>query len=448
MKKPALKSRHGSLVAVITASEQLAGAAALLEMRTRQTLSEADLACAKALLSEMTRLRAEVIKEKPMLPPVDIPAPTLPELRELRLSLESFRCHLVEETPVSAPVSKKEKKSLFVPDALTNLAYARFALKVTLAAMICYFIYTGLDWSGIHTAFITCCFIALENAGASARKGRLRLIGCSIGGLLGFISIMYFIPHMESIVSLVLLVSAVTALAAWVCAGSERIAYAGLQLGFAFYFCIFQGFAPGTDFDTIRDRLVGIFLGIFVSSIVFRYLWPETAIGQLRTTLARTLHNLARLVLIPQIGTPIETASKTAADLRGKVTKDLDNALRLSELTLFEFDKTEGPLELSPPSLQATAEQAQGIWLISSALMSETGLTEWQLLEQPAQEAEVALRASMAKKLERNANFLESGQPAEAVYLEPALTNWNRTALQVEGNERIRYLRGLTEQIR
>ncbi len=60
-----------------------------------------------------------------------------------------------------------------------------------------------------------------------------------------------------------------------VAAGSERIAYAGLQIAFAFYLSLFQGFAPATDFDVIRDRLVGIVLGIVVLSLVFHYLWPE-----------------------------------------------------------------------------------------------------------------------------------------------------------------------------
>jgi hypothetical protein len=39
--------------------------------------------------------------------------------------------------------------------------------------------------------------------------------------------------------------------------------------------CIFQGFAPDTDIDTIRDRIVGIVLGITVTSLVFRNLWLE-----------------------------------------------------------------------------------------------------------------------------------------------------------------------------
>jgi len=181
-------------------------------------------------------------------------------------------------TPASTrphEVQAKAKKPVFVRDALTNPAHARFALKVSLAAMACYIIYTGLDWSGIHTAFITCCFIALETTGATLRKGWLRLIGCATGGLLGFLSILYVVPHMDSIVSLVLLTAAVSALAGWVAAGSEHIAYAGLQIAFAFYMCLFQGFGPGTDLDTIRDRLVGIVLGITITSVVFHYIWPE-----------------------------------------------------------------------------------------------------------------------------------------------------------------------------
>jgi uncharacterized membrane protein YccC len=170
---------------------------------------------------------------------------------------------------------RKAHHGLFVADAFTNPAYTRFALKVTLAAMACYLIYTGLDWPGIHTAFITCIFIALESTAATIHKAWLRLGGCMVGGALGFLSIMYLIPRMESIASLVLLTAAGTAVAGWVASGSQRIAYGGLQIGLAFFMCIFQDFAPGTNFTTIRDRLVGIVLGVIVSSAVFYFLWPD-----------------------------------------------------------------------------------------------------------------------------------------------------------------------------
>jgi multidrug resistance protein MdtO len=181
---------------------------------------------------------------------------------------------LVPAAAAGPPRPPKPHKRLLAADAFTNPAYVHFALKVTLAAMTCYIIYTGLDWAGIHTAFITCCFISLESTRATLRKGTLRLAGCCVGGLLGFLSIMYLVPRMESIVSLVFLVGAVSALAGWVAAGSERIAYAGLQIALAFYMCVLQSFAPDTDFTKIRDRLVGIVLGIVVTTLVFRYLWP------------------------------------------------------------------------------------------------------------------------------------------------------------------------------
>jgi uncharacterized membrane protein YgaE (UPF0421/DUF939 family) len=174
-----------------------------------------------------------------------------------------------------AAAPPKPKKPLFAADALTNPAHVQFALKVTLAAMVCYLTYTAVDWAGIHTAFITCCFISLESNAATLRKGTLRLAGCAVGGIIGFFSILLLIPRMEGITSLALLIAAVTALAAWVAAGSERIAYAGLQIALAFYMCVLQGFGPDTDFNKIRDRVVGILFGIAVTTLVFRYLWPD-----------------------------------------------------------------------------------------------------------------------------------------------------------------------------
>ena len=112
-------------------------------------------------------------------------------------------------------------KGLFVPDAFTNPAHVRFGLKVTLATMICYILYCAVDWFGIHTAFITCVFIALESTGATLQKGVLRIVGCIIGGLLALFSIIFLILHMETIASLVILVACVSAIAGWVATGSE-----------------------------------------------------------------------------------------------------------------------------------------------------------------------------------------------------------------------------------
>ena len=187
--------------------------------------------------------------------------------------------------PVSAETQghKPRPTSLWKPDAFTNPAHVQFALKVTFGAMFCYLLYTGIDWTGIHTAFITVIFIALESTEATLYKGMLRIIGCVIGGVFALFSIVFLIPHMETIASLIVLVAAVTAIAGWVATGSERISYAGLQIAFAFFLSMFQGYAPDTDLDKIRDRMVGILIGIVVTTVVFHYIWPERARIQPRT---------------------------------------------------------------------------------------------------------------------------------------------------------------------
>jgi len=444
-----VKRRHASLVATIAASERLVRAAAVLAMRTKQPLSENDLRCAKALLTEIARLKAAVRDENPVLPvkPNDCPA-TLPELRELQLAIASFHDCLGGKAPTAQmPAPAKTKKSLFVTDALTNPAHSRFALKVTLAAMTCYFIYTALDWSGIHTAFISCCFIALENTGATMRKGWLRLAGCAIGGLMGFLSIMYLVPYMESIVSLVLLTAAASALAGWVASGSERISYGGLQIAFAFYMCLFQGFAPDTDFDTIRDRLVGIVLGILVSTAVFRCLWPELAVERLRATLSRALRNLASLLLIPALGAKFDAERKAIEGLRGEIGKELDETVRLAELAALESSEVLDRENLAPSELEDISEHAQVIYLIATTLTGEVEFEAWRRMDAKAKGADAALRVGVAGQLCRTALFVEKGESLSAAGFASPLTPREDEIEQIPEEGRRRLLRRLVQEL-
>ena len=181
--------------------------------------------------------------------------------------------------PDSAEAAEHPSKptGLFKPNSFTNPAHAHFALKVTFAGMFCYIIYQAIDWTGIHTAFITCTFIALESTEATLYKATLRILGCVIGGALALFTIVFLIPHMETIASLVVVVAFASAIAGWVATGSQRISYAGLQIAFAFFYSVFQGFAPDTNLDKVRDRVIGILFGLIVTGLVFNYIWPEHA---------------------------------------------------------------------------------------------------------------------------------------------------------------------------
>jgi uncharacterized membrane protein YccC len=180
------------------------------------------------------------------------------------------------------PKSEPDRHNLFKPDAFTNPTHVQFALKVTFAAMFCYIFYSAIDWTGIHTAFITCTFIALESTEATLYKGTLRIVGCVIGGALALLTIVFLMPHMETIASLVVVVACASAIGGWVATGSERISYAGLQIAFAFFYSVFQGYAPDTDLDNVRNRVVGILFGLIVTAFVFHYIWPERAADRIK----------------------------------------------------------------------------------------------------------------------------------------------------------------------
>jgi len=269
----------------------------------------------------------------------------------------------------AGPVTESPKpKSLFASDAFTNPAHVHFALKVTFAAMFCYIFYMAIDWSGIHTAFITCTFIALETTGATMHKGALRIGGCVIGGALALFTIVFLMPHMDTIASLVVVVACASAIAGWVGAGSEMISYAGLQIAFAFFYSVFQGYAPDTDLDNVRNRVVGILFGLIVTGLVFRYIWPERTIDRLRDALRAALRQLARLLEIPRPDVSIEKTKTEAHALIGETAKSLDQARRYVELTEFEIEDSRQGDRTSLGNLETTLARADEIFASAKSL--------------------------------------------------------------------------------
>lgn len=190
---------------------------------------------------------------------------------------------------------KGENDAFFAPDAFSNPVYLHFALKTTLAAILCYLFYSSINWQGIHTAMVTCYVASLGTAGDTIHKLGLRITGCLVGAALGMLSIIYLMPQMESVGSLMVLIFAVGLLAAWVTAGSEKSAYAGIQIGLAFTLTVLQGFGPTTDLETARDRIVGILVGNLAVYLTSTLIWPSPVKADIRKSFSKALLKLARL---------------------------------------------------------------------------------------------------------------------------------------------------------
>jgi multidrug resistance protein MdtO len=235
---------------------------------------------------------------------------------------------------ISRPVTSAGKteashppRDLLVADAFSNPAHWQFALKTTMAVMISYAVYTLLDWPGMRTAIVTCFFVALSSLGETVHKFVLRLSGAVIGGLVAGLCIVFVLPHLTDIGQLCLLIAAVSVGAAWVATSSELLSYAGMQIAFAFFLGILQGYAPATDLTVLRDRVAGILLGNVVITIIFSSFWPQSARSGIRAAVVEALRAIAGVIRQP----------RNAGEARMRTVQALVRADHLRTLSLFEL---------------------------------------------------------------------------------------------------------------
>ncbi len=255
--------------------------------------------------------------------------------------------HAIENAVDSEPPSAydqpfSERDGLFAADAFANPAYWKFALKTVLATMACYVFYSAVQWPGIHTVMLTCIIVAMPSVGAATHRGIARIVGCALGSLVALICTVFIIPHLESIVGFLLLTLPIVAAGAWIASGSPRTSYVGVQFVFAYALAQLGQFAPTTDLTEIRDRMIGILIGVAVSVTVSTLVWPEREGEALRAKLGKLLRSIADLARAGN-------AAAEEAERRGQI-----DAARLKCLSLLAANREmEARVALEPSSRQA-----------------------------------------------------------------------------------------------
>jgi multidrug resistance protein MdtO len=290
-----------------------------LPVAQREELANQLRACRHAIGSEVA---------VPAIPESVAPLSQSPAVVAVRSSLSALYGALVRpDVSHENTEAHHQPRRLFVADAFSNPAHWQFALKTTMAVMVSYAIYTLLNWPGLRTAIVTCFFVALSSLGETVHKLVLRLSGAVIGGLIAGLCIVFVLPHLTDIGQLCLLIAAVSVGAAWVATSSELLSYAGMQIAFAFFLGILQGYAPATDLTVLRDRIAGIVLGNIVITIVFSSIWPQSARSGVRGALAEALRAIGEAIRRP----------RTAAEARMRAVQALVRADHLRTLSLFEL---------------------------------------------------------------------------------------------------------------
>lgn len=259
-------------------------------------------AAARAALADTLQGMAAILQEGAYPVDITLPAPPTPwtgdaPAPQALAALRHTLTHFADAQP--APPDPDPPTGFFAPDAFSNPAHVRFALKATGAAMGCYLLYNALGWQGIHTAFITCFIVALGTTGETVQKLALRIAGCLVGAAAGVLALLGVLPHIEGLTGLLALLFVVSLGATWVAAGSPRIAYAGFQIAFAFYLCVLQGSGPSYDLAVARDRVIGILIGNAAVYLVFTRLWPVSVAQRIDAAWPALLQRLARLAGTP-----------------------------------------------------------------------------------------------------------------------------------------------------
>jgi multidrug resistance protein MdtO len=304
-------------------------------------------------------------------------------------------------------------RRLLTADAFTNPEYVRFALKVTLAVMVCYFVMNMTNWPGIHTCVITAFFVALGTVGDTLHKATLRFVGCLIGAGLGLGAILLLMPDMTDLGDLLLLLAPVTLLAAWVGYGSERISYAGWQIGLAFYLVVLQGYGPTIDMYTARDRTIGILFGNIVIFAVFTTIWPVSVANVVRTNLAKALEQLAALV-----GLGARTDGEISAAARSAAGAAFGQAIAQARAVLvndpFETSEVRRAVGRRPIDT-AVVEQVGRLFIPVLAILDLRTDLAGHDLPQPTQDAICAHHQALTGWFRQAASWTRSGEGAGEV---------------------------------
>ena len=328
-------------------------------------------------------------------------------LREIRETLAGTAASKEAEDAARSP------RRLLAADAFTNPEYARFALKVTLAVMISYFAMSLADWPGIHTSVITCFYVALGTVGETLHKATLRFTGCLIGAGLGLGAILLLMPDMTNLGDLLLLLAPVTLLAAWVGYGSERISYAGLQIGLAFYLVVLQGYGPTIDMYTARDRTIGILFGNIVIFVIFTTIWPVSVANVVHTNLAHALEQLAALVgLGARADGEVSQAARSAADMAFGQAIGQARAVLVTD----RFETSEVRRAVARRRIDATVvERVAWLFIPVSAVLDLSADLDWRELPDAMRDAICTHHRALAAWFQAAASWTRNGEGAGEV---------------------------------
>ena len=415
------KAQMSTAIALVGRLVDIAASFRLALSERTQPLEAADRQRMERLAEEVSQHCQNLLSRQL---PVKIPRPLQPEPsslpflptmeRTVALIPDAFAGSQSVQEFVTAPLEEVRPVHFFVGDAFTNPAHLQFVLRGTLAAMVCYFTYTAIDWPGLSTAVATCFITALSTIGSSRQKQILRLGGAFIGGFIfGMGAQVFVLPYLDSIAGFTVLFGVVTAISAWIGTASARLSYLGLQVALAFYLINLQEFTIQTSLSIARDRVFGVLLGLVSMWLFFDRLWVRNALDEMQAIFARNLEMFAEIT--EQLLEPDQVkAIRRVRQLRDQINDGFEAVKAQADAVVFEF----GPSR--PRKLQIRDDIRRWQPTIRTLLMVQ--ITALQYLAQkpltdlpePIAQAGVEFEKDVARVMRAMSSEV-SGKPVDAV---------------------------------
>jgi multidrug resistance protein MdtO len=359
----------------------------------------------KQLPTRIPRPLHEQPSNLPFLPTMERTVALIPDAFAGSQSVQQF---------VTSPLEEPHREHFFTADAFTNPGHLQFALRGTLAAMVCYMTYTAIDWPGLSTAVATCFITALSTIGSSRQKQILRLGGAIIGGIVfGMGAQVFVLPHLDTVAGFTLLFAVVTAISAWIGTASARLSYLGVQLALAFFLINLQEFTIQTSLSIARDRVFGVLLGLVSMWLFFDRLWVRNALDEMQAVFAHNLEMFAELA--EQLLEPDQNkAIRRVRQLRDQINDGFGAVKAQADAILFEF----GPERQRKLQIREDLRRWQPpirtlllVQITAVQYLAQKPLTE---LPEPIAEVGIAFEEDVARVMRAMASEV-TGKSVEAV---------------------------------
>jgi multidrug resistance protein MdtO len=418
---PHFKAQMGTAIALVGRLVDIAASFRLALAERAQPIDTADqsrclrLADQIALLCRNLMLRQLPVKIEGASQEDPSNLPFLPTMeRTVALIPEAFAGSQSVQVFIPAPLDDEGPARIFVGDSFSNPAHVQFALRGTLAAMVCYISYTALDWPGLSTSVLTCFITALSTIGSSRQKQVLRLGGAFIGGIVfGMGAQVFVLPYLDTIAGFTVLFAVVTAISAWIQTASARLSYLGVQLALAFYLINLQEFTIQTSLSIARDRVFGVLLGLLSMGLFFDLLWVKNPLEEMQAVFARNLEMFAELTEQLLEKDQIKAVRRIRL-LRDQLNAGFQAVNAQSDAVLLEFGPSRQRKLQIREDIRRWQPSIRTLLLVQITAVQYLTLQPLKGLPDPIAQAGVAFEKDVARVMRAMASQV-SGKPVDAV---------------------------------